>query len=226
MYLTGDTHCSEIRRLNTGNFPQQRQMTKNDVVIALGDFGLLWKNEESKEELWWKRWLNEKNFTTCFLDGNHENFYRINNLPIIDKFEGKVGEYSNSIFHLRRGEVYIIEGKKIFCFGGAASTDKIKRLVDIDWWAAEEATYAEQEYALSNLEKHNFEVDYIFAHTAPTSIIEKAFSEYDTGKIDATARFLEHVIQVTKFKEYFCGHFHEDLDFENYHFLYDRIKQI
>lgn len=224
MYLTGDTHCSEINRLNMKNFPQQRQMTKNDLVIVLGDFALLWKNDPSKEEIWWKKWLNEKNFTTCFCDGNHENFYRLNNLPIVNKFEGKVGEYANSIFHLKRGEIYMIEGKKIFCFGGARSVDKLKRFPDISWWAAEEATYAEQEYALSNLEKHNFQVDYIFAHTAPTSIIDKIF-DYDTGKKDATANFLEHVIQVTKFKEFFCGHFHENLDFENYHFLYEKIME-
>ena len=70
IYLTGDTHIPiDIGKLNTKNFPQQKEMTKDDYVIVLGDFGLLWKKNKTYE--YWKKWLEERNFTTLWIDGNH-----------------------------------------------------------------------------------------------------------------------------------------------------------
>ena len=43
IYVTGDTHQSiDIHKLTTSNFPEQKELTKNDYVIICGDFGLLW----------------------------------------------------------------------------------------------------------------------------------------------------------------------------------------
>ena len=43
IYLTGDTHISiDIVKLNTNNFPEQKNFTKDDYVIILGDFCLYW----------------------------------------------------------------------------------------------------------------------------------------------------------------------------------------
>ena len=44
---TGDIHGSP-RRLNTKNFPIQRELTKSDYVIILGDFGLIWDNSQEE----------------------------------------------------------------------------------------------------------------------------------------------------------------------------------
>lgn len=52
-------------------------MTKDDYVIICGDFGGLWTfEEESSREKDVLDWLNNKNFTTLFVDGNHENYTR------------------------------------------------------------------------------------------------------------------------------------------------------
>lgn len=81
VYLTGDVHCPiDVEKLNTKCFPVQKQMTKEDCLIVLGDFGLLW--HENREFYWWKRWFDEKNFTTLWIDGNHENFEWIDRLPV------------------------------------------------------------------------------------------------------------------------------------------------
>ena len=46
IYLTGDTHIPiDISKLNTISFPEQKQMTREDYVIVLGDFGLLWHED-------------------------------------------------------------------------------------------------------------------------------------------------------------------------------------
>lgn len=46
-----------------------------------------------------------------------------------------------------RGEIYLIEGKKIFTFGGAFSHDKMYRREGISWWEDELPTKEECEYA-------------------------------------------------------------------------------
>ena len=66
IYVTGDTHGYEFSKLNTENFPIQKQMTKDDYVIICGDFGLIWDN--SSESQYWLKWLTNKPFKTLFID--------------------------------------------------------------------------------------------------------------------------------------------------------------
>ena len=66
IYVTGDIH-SEPDRFNTENFPEQKEMTRDDYVIICGDFGLVWSEDwESKRETWWLDWLENKTYTTLF----------------------------------------------------------------------------------------------------------------------------------------------------------------
>ena len=39
IFITGDTHAEFERRFKTENFPEQKEMTKDDYVIICGDFG-------------------------------------------------------------------------------------------------------------------------------------------------------------------------------------------
>lgn len=126
IYITGDLHgnsCHEMDRLNTISFPQQKEMTKNDYVIIAGDFGFCFSAEGNKTENYWLNWLEERNFTTLFIDGNHENFDRLNNYPVSEWCGGKVQFLRPSVIHLMRGQVYNINGKIITTMGGAPSHD-------------------------------------------------------------------------------------------------------
>lgn len=76
IYITGDCH-SDFRKFSADIFPEQKEMTKRDYMIICGDFGGIWYQEGSRhmrEEKYWLDWLEEKPFTTLFVDGNHENF--------------------------------------------------------------------------------------------------------------------------------------------------------
>ena len=58
IYITGDCH-SNFERFNTRNFPEQKEMTKDDYVIICGDFGGVWnKDGESKMETSALDWLD------------------------------------------------------------------------------------------------------------------------------------------------------------------------
>jgi len=125
VYITGDTHA-DFRRFSADNFPDQKEMTRDDIVIILGDFGGIWDFEKSsKNELYWLDWLESKSFTICYVDGNHENFdrYYEGEFPIVDFHGGKAHQIRENIFHLIRGNVYDFDGKTFFAFGGASSHD-------------------------------------------------------------------------------------------------------
>lgn len=123
LYVTGDTH-SDVSRFATNSFFEQKELDKSDVVVITGDFGLVWsQNDKDKTENYWLDWLDNKPFTTVFVDGNHENFDRLDNMPVSTWNNGKVHKLRDSVMHLMRGEIYDVAGTTLFAFGGAPSHD-------------------------------------------------------------------------------------------------------
>lgn len=222
IYACGDIHGSiHIHKLNTMNFPQQNNLTKNDYVIICGDFGLVWNN--NGEDYWWRNWLDKKPWTTLFVDGNHENHQLLNEFPKEKKFGGFVHKISDSIYHLCRGQVFEIDGKKIFAMGGAKSHDKAFRKEYVSWWPEEMPSYMDYEEALYNLEQNNWTVDYIFTHCAPTSIQQAINSTYEP---DVLTIFLDQVAAEARFKKWFFGHYHQDFHVRNYYCLFNVIEPV
>ena len=227
IYITGDTH-SDFSRFTEENFPIQSEMTKDDYVIICGDFGGVWTfEEESLREKEALDWLNNKNFTTLFVDGNHENYTRLYNYPIEEWKGGKVHKIRDSVLHLMRGEIFDIDNKKIFAFGGAKSHDiqdgilnldeeeKIYeyrkrgayfRIRDFSWWDLELPTSQEMENGIENLEKVNYKVDYIISHCCPTSIQALINSTY---KRDILTDYLQQISEKCTFKRWYFGHYHD-----------------
>lgn len=123
IFITGDIH-GDPSRFSINSFSEQKELDKNDYVIITGDFGLIWSQDpNNKNEKYWLDWLDNKPFTTLYIDGNHENFDRLNNFPISEWNGGKVHKIRESVIHLMRGEVYNLANHKFFTFGGAPSHD-------------------------------------------------------------------------------------------------------
>lgn len=223
IYITGDTHIPiDIGKLSTKKFPEQKELTKNDYVIICGDFGGLWNG--GKEEKYWLDWLNKKNFTTLFVDGNHENFDMLNRLPTEEFCGGIVHKASNSIFHLMRGMVYTIEDKKIFKFGGAESHDKECRIEGISWWNEELPNENEMEFAQNNLNAHNNKVDFIITHSAPTSVQVQIKPQYNPNSL---TDFLEEIKTTVSYEKWHFGHYHNDFAVDSRHICnYYKITRI
>lgn len=225
IYITGDCH-RDFERFNMSIFPEQREMTKEDFVIVCGDFGGVWnKKEESKEETWLMDWLDCKSFTTLFVDGNHENFDRLYDYPVEEWHGGKVHKIRPSVIHLMRGQVFDIDGKSIFTFGGASSHDiaggilesddpdfkKKKKKLDrgwrpyrinhVSWWKQELPSVEEMEEGRKNLATHDNKVDFIVTHCCSSSTqILLGGSMY---KPDIETTYLEEIYQTTSFKKWF-----------------------
>ncbi len=219
VFVCGDTHGSyDINKLNSSNFPEQKELTKDDVLIQLGDFGNYWTQPQTKEELYWLNWLAAKKFTFAFIDGNHDNHNLIWALPQEEKWGGKVHvdhRAQGDIFYLKRGEIYTINQKKILAVGGALSVDRHLRTEHIDYWSTEMLSKADENNTLDNLDKNNWKVDYVLTHTLPDSIIYPFLDNPNSEKFrDPVSRFLEFIDNRLEYQEWHCGHFHNSRTWE------------
>ncbi len=223
IYITGDTHIPvDIQKLSTKRFPEQKELTKSDHVIICGDFGGVW--DGSNEEKYWIKWLKSKNFTTLFIDGNHENFDMLYNLPIVEFGGGIAHKIDDGIYHLIRGEVYNIDGKTFFVFGGASSHDKQHRTEGKNWWKDELPNEGEYKNAESNLKKNNFIFDYVITHSSPTSIQTEIAPTYEINEL---TEFLEMVKNTVTYEKWFFGHYHKDLELNSkFTALFNKILKI
>lgn len=239
IYITGDCH-SDFHRFSSDIFYEQKEMTKDDVVIIAGDFGGVWYNEENertkihlKSENYWLDWLNNKPFTTVFVCGNHENFDKLYSYPIKEWHGGKVHEIRPNVLHLMRGEIFEIEDLKFFAFGGASSHDIKDGIIEMDedgkW--IEKARKMDREYKMFRINKLSWwEQELPTTEEMQNGIynLEKAGNRVDyiishspsasviallghgLYKQDKLTEYLENVRATTEYKKMFSGHMHVD----------------
>ena len=227
MYFLGDVHAES---------PLMRDFLNSEekYCLQLGDFGFIFKYNDWK----WNRFLNHfaKNYPNKMIFtvlGNHENYDRLNGYPVKNWNNGLVHEIRPSVFHLMRGQVFDIAGKKIFSFGGAAChdvdggildtedpdfADKKKaadrswlpyRIKHISWWKEELPDDREYDEASKNLEAVDFKIDYIISHccSSKTQNMLSSDGEYVTN---ALTDFFDLVREKCEFKKWYFGHYHDN----------------
>ncbi len=206
IYITGDTHIPiDISKLSTRRWEEQKELTQNDFLIICGDFGGVWNN--SKEDKYWQKWLNEKPFKTLFVDGNHENFRLLNNYKIEEFHGGRIHKIMPNVIHLMRGQVFDLNGIKVFTMGGAESVDRIYRKEDVSWWKDEMPRDEEYDEALKNLDRCGWKVNLIISHCAPTNIQSLISAEKSSNKL---TDFFESIKQKLTYDKWYFGHYHLD----------------
>ena len=227
IWATGDCH-GDFQRFGMKHFPEQRKMTRDDYIIICGDFGF-WA--DTPEEKYWLNWLEEKSFTTLWVDGNHDNFTRPGELPVHLWHGGRVHYIRPHVLHLMRGQIFEISGKTFFTMGGAQSHDIQDGILDPDspnferdywfkrrarqmfrvkgfsWWPEEMPSDAEYEEAVRNLEQGNWKVDYVITHCAPTNVARIINPDYQP---DTLTEFLEMVNRRLDFQHWLLGHYHDN----------------
>ena len=192
IYITGDCH-GRFGRFMSGGFSCCPDLTENDTVIVCGDLGLLWAKGESFEQDC--EFFAKQSFTLLWVQGNHENYNMIDEYPVEKWHGGKVRHIvRDKVILLERGQVFDIEGKRYFTFGGAQSHDisggvldkddplfehkynlamgsgRPFRILNTSWWKQELPTDTEIEEARVNLESCDYKVDYVITHCASNTI--------------------------------------------------------
>ena len=233
VYITGDTHGDiDIHKLSHQNWKEGATLSREDFLIIAGDFGLVWNGRSN--DRWWQRWLNDKPWTTLFIDGNHENHDMLDEMPTSEMFGAPVHKIMPNIIHLMRGYVYDIptnnedETISVLTMGGARSIDKAWRTPGISWWEREIPSEEERERCLSNLKAHDDAVDFIVTHDCPSTV--RQAMQYATGipsiETDEFERWLSN-LEYCDYKRWYIGHWHVDATLDSQHVvLYNDIERI
>ena len=236
IYITGDTHggqAGDMKALGTRRWKIGSQLSKEDYLIVMGDFGCVWSQKGSKgakNDAHIQKWLHDKPWTTLFVDGNHENHDMLDELEEVEMFGDVVGKVNDSIYHLKRGRIYNIDGNRIFTMGGAKSYDREHRTLGSSYWTQEIPSYADMDLGLEALEKANWDVDYVFTHTCPRLIagmvkLHKNLP-HNANFSDPTEEYLEHIRKNVKCKLWYFGHWHGSWQWENFVLVYNRVLKL
>lgn len=234
IYITGDTHGINGLKERIASL----SLSKRDYLIVAGDFGVIWDPKKVKEDI---GALCNVPCHILFVDGNHENFDLLNAYPISKWNGGKVHRICDNTYHLMRGQVFEIEGKKFFTFGGATSRDRDRRVEHISWWKEEEPSEADYQEGIKNLAFCDNKVDYVVTH-APLAYVNdyvyrRSLMQTRYGdpryipQCNACGLKIEKILSKTEqVKAFFNGHCHMDeiitIRGRMHVLLYERIFRI
>lgn len=213
IYDTGDVHANQYKWVEQIH----PALSSGDILIVNGDFGIGFRNGNWSEETFFD-WISEQEYTVLFVDGNHENFNKLNEYPVELWNGGRVHKIRHNLIHLMRGEVYNIDGISVFAFGGGYSIDKYRRQENVSWWRQEMPSDEEYQNAEKNLQKVDYQVDYIITHTAPSesvyylSVMQRLAVNKNVVEEQPLNTFLDHIRQKVTYKHWYFGHFHIDIE--------------
>ncbi len=221
-FLKGDIHGNLFEIID---FINRFNLGKNDNIIILGDCGIAWRKDKKDLDQNIKLWNECGNGVKLyFIDGNHENFNILNSLPI----ENNMGKIADNIYHLRRGQVYEFENKKILVCGGADSIDKYRRIENFTWWKEE----AISQETIDDISAGHY--DYVLTHCCPRSVFEKnkiylsTLQFLDENKINHNSEdMLEQLKNKITFDHWFFAHYHINCNLdEKFTCLFEDFREV
>lgn len=228
VFITGDTHGDffEVKQ-----FIKKSETTKSDILIILGDVGINYYG--GKRDIKLKEELQGLPITLFCIKGNHENYAgNIETYKVKEFLGGEVfveENYPNLIF-AKDGEIYDFLGKKSIVIGGAYSVDKHYRLRrGFNWFEDEQPSEETKRFVEEQLERENWEIDYVFTHTTPVRYepTEWFLSMIDQSSVDkSTEEWLDTLFERLRFDKWYCGHYHGDKVVDKMNFLFDDIKEL
>lgn len=205
IYITGDTH-GDLSRFQT---PTIKKLKAKDTLIICGDFGFVWDGSKSEQRILKK--LGRRPHDTLFVEGCRDNYDLLAQYPVVPYRGGQARKICGSVYQLLRGEIYEIDGKKVFAFGGGYSDEEWLDVGHADggmWWTAEQPSDEEQAHGLQQLAACGNQVDLIVSHDAPASI--RHFIRIEDNEESTIHSYLEQVLHQCRFSRWFFGHYHLD----------------
>lgn len=201
VFVTGDTHGDFSRFTSSA----AHRINKGDTIIVLGDFGFLW-NGSKKEKRFLKK-LSKKKYNVLFLDGPHENYDMLRDIPVSEWNGGQVQFIEGNLMHLMRGEIYTIESKKYFVFGGGEGAERDLRKHTNTWWEDEMPSAEQMQNGISRLEQHDNKVDYILTHEYPGKGVGYFANKAHQNGLNAYLSMIEGKVE---YKRWYFGSLHID----------------
>lgn len=250
IYLTGDCHGEFNRFAKKRRMQLPFSLTEKDFVIVCGDMGLLWADD--RELAYNKKWLAALPMKILWVQGNHENYDMIAQYPVRQWHGGKVRHIvEDKVILLERGQVFELEGKRFFTFGGASTHDIQGGILDrnsptyvkersranksglpyrvkgVSWWEQELPSAGEMQEGRDNLSRVAYSVDFVVTHCLSGRMqeqLEKTIHKQNPCKKDILNEYFDELEEKLYYQHWFCGHYHENLRLDEKHtVLYEDI---
>ena len=111
IFVTGDTHgdidYKKLLKLKNLN------LSYDDYLIICGDAAICWSIYDTQRFL---SLYNDVGCTILFVDGNHENFTMLNQLPLVEYKGALMHQVDDHIFHIMRGEILTLDNISFLLF--------------------------------------------------------------------------------------------------------------
>lgn len=207
IYFTGDIHGQFeplVFTLISGKY-----QLKDSAVFVCGDIGMGFCKPNYYNELFLRmnKKLSKNNVHLYFIRGNHDDPSYFHNTP--DKLKN-----ISHIHLIDDWDTVQINDHNILCIGGATSTDRIYRTVNVSWWADESVTEIPDDL------KYN--CDIIISHTGPMFVPPKYEripwmdeSDDERAKLDRkilAKLYFQMCENNNPVKYWFYGHYHDHFE--------------
>ncbi len=224
-YITGDTH-GDFRRVSA--FCRERQLTREDCLIILGDAGFNYYGDFRDRLV--KHEMAQLPITIFCIHGNHEmRPWHVDSYRKTSWHGGAVwveAAYPNLLFAVD-GEIYDLDGRQTAVIGGAYSVDKIRRLMNHwRWWEDEQPSPEIKAAVEAALEKRGWQVDVVLSHTVPLKYepVEVFLPGIDQSQVDkSTEEWLDTIEDRLQYRQWYAGHYHTEKQVERLTLLFTSI---
>lgn len=200
IYVTGDMH-GDIDRIYDPNF---KRLKEGDTLIIAGDFGYLWDGGKKERKI--LKYLGTRKYTVCFLDGAHDDMKKLGKYRKTVYKGGVVHRIYKRLYHMCRGQIFTIDGLRIFTFGGG-------EIIDFETPDSDEKlpNGDEMREGDENLAEYLDTVDYIITHEPPAKIKNALrLRVQKPSNINALNAYFDDLNSRCKFRQWFFGSMHID----------------
>ena len=119
-------------------------------------------------------------------------------------------------------QVFELEGKRFFAFGGGESPEMDLRAADGTWWQQELPSVEEVQRARENLAACQNRVDFIVTHECSSKV--RHFIEMDEEHSNLMTYFFDEVGEKVQFDRWYFGCYHMDKMIPpRYHALFSKV---
>ena len=225
LYLfVGDTHGeNDLGKLRSPEVAGLR-LTGRDAVIHCGDFGAPWGQDDDAALRWWRA-LPCK---TLICLGNHENYGWINHQPVLRRYGCLGRDLGGRLFAPLPGETAQVGGRRFWFYPGGYSVDYFLRRPGQSLFEDELLPPAQAERILRDYARKPVP-DYVVSHDGPRAFILKEFgfpileppaayfahTGQEPGSRAHPAFMLDRVYRSGRFRRWYFGHHHRDLEAGN-----------
>ncbi|MBO6229563.1 MAG: metallophosphoesterase [Ruminiclostridium sp.] len=200
--VTGDIH-GDTKRFTDKRI---RKLRKGDTLIVCGDLGLIWDGSDREKRT--LRKLGRRKYNILFVEGAHENFDELEKYPTEPWNGGTSRLISGNLRQLLRGSVFVIEGRKVFAFGGGSGEVNGGKAPCSEETAARYELPSDPELAEADkaLAKYGYSVDYVVTYEPPVTMAE--FLDQKVSATDTVGIYLDRKRAEISFTHWFFGKHH------------------